>query len=97
MPLDLATQAPLISHITHSGKLLFLQKAAAVRRKGGGGIGTKQTDYSGKCPSPLFSQSSVQKVGAYFLELTVLERCLNYNGFPFFHFNVPAVVTVNIP
>ena len=76
-----STQALLISCSTHSVKLPFFQKAAAVvvivrfkttieRREGA--YARDKLNIQSNAPSLLLSKSSVQKGGAYFWELTVL-------------------------
>ena len=88
MPLGLVlTQALLISCSTRLSKLLYFQKAAAVvtivdlahikdcKEQREGSICTRQIEYSSIGPSPLLPQSSVQKEGGYFWELTVCKLC----------------------
>ena len=80
MPLSLvSTKALLISHSTHSVKLSFFQKAPIVKlvcikdcEEWGRGVYTQdKMNIQAKAPSPLLSQSSVQKWEPYFRELKV--------------------------
>ena len=78
-----STQVPLIFRSTRSAKLSFFQKAAAVvviveftrfqdyeeRREGA--YARDELNIRANAASQLLSKSSVQKGGAYFLELTV--------------------------
>ena len=90
IPLSLlSTKASLSSRSIHSEKLPFFQKApnvdfACIARIEGGGISTRQIWQV----LPSFKVYSVQKVGAYFRELTVhalVPKFLHYSVMPALH------------